>query len=87
MTEPALHLDGNAIGGLLGQLFATEMTAARRDCPSCGQRHATGAHRLYVSAGVVLRCPGCGDVALRCAELPDRVVLELRGTWTVDGAA
>ena len=87
MPEPALHLDGNAIGGLLGQLFATDMTAARRRCPSCGERHATGAHRAYVSAGVVLRCPACGDLALRVAELPDRVVIELRGTWTVHGAA
>jgi predicted RNA-binding Zn-ribbon protein involved in translation (DUF1610 family) len=87
MSEPALHLDGNAIGGLLGEVFATEMTAAQRVCQSCGQRHATGAHRAYISAGVVLRCPGCGDVALRIAELPDRVVVELRGTWTVHGAA
>jgi hypothetical protein len=55
--------------------------------PSCGERHATGEHRAYLSAGVVLRCPTCGDLALRAAELADRVVVELRGTWTVHGAA
>ena len=81
MTETALWLDGNAMAGLLEETFGAEMTAMRRRCQSCGQRHAIGAHRLYRGAGEVLRCPNCGDLALRIAVLPDRNVVEIRGVW------
>jgi predicted RNA-binding Zn-ribbon protein involved in translation (DUF1610 family) len=81
MSEKALWLDGNGLAGLLVEVFGAEMTAVRRRCQSCGERHAIGSHRLYRGAGDVLRCPNCGDLALRIATLPDRHVVELRGTW------
>jgi hypothetical protein len=81
VSETALWLDGNAIAGLLEEAFGAEMTAMMRGCQSCGQRHAVGTHRLYRGAGEVLRCPNCGDLALRIAVLPDRHVIEVRGTW------
>jgi predicted RNA-binding Zn-ribbon protein involved in translation (DUF1610 family) len=81
MSEKALWLDGNGLAGLLVEVFGVEMTAVRRRCQSCGQRHAIGSHRLYRGAGDVLRCPNCGDLALRIAALPDRHVVEVRGTW------
>jgi predicted RNA-binding Zn-ribbon protein involved in translation (DUF1610 family) len=81
MTEEALWLDGNGLAGLLVEVFGAEMTSVRRRCQSCGERHAIGSHRLYRGAGDVLRCPNCGDVALRIATLPDRYVVEVRGTW------
>jgi len=81
VTEPALWLDGNALAGLLEETFGAEMTAMLRRCQSCGERHPVGAHRLYRGAGDVLRCPNCGDLALRIAVLPDRHVVEVRGTW------
>ena len=81
MTEPALWLDGNAMAGLLEEAFGAEMTTVMRRCQSCGQRNPVGEHRLYRGAGQVLRCPNCGDVALRIAVLPDRHMVELRGTW------
>jgi hypothetical protein len=83
MSEQALWLDGNAFAGLLSEAFGAEMTTAPRGCQSCGAVNAVGAHRAYRGAGVVLRCPVCGDVALCVATLPDRHVLVLRGTWTV----
>jgi uncharacterized Zn finger protein len=78
----ALWLDGNALAGLLEELFGTDMTTAERACSSCGSQSAVGAHRLYRGAGRVLRCPACGDLALRVAELPDRRVVQLTGSWT-----
>jgi len=39
-------LDGNAIAGVLEELFNAEMTTARRVCQSCGRRNAIGAHAL-----------------------------------------
>ena len=79
-----LHLDANATAGLLGEIFVGEVTAAERVCQSCRARCAGGAHRAYAGAGVVLRCPACGDVAARIATLPGRHVVELRGVWTIE---
>ena len=79
-----LWLDGNALAGLLGEVFATEMTAVERACGSCGTRAPVGAHRLYRGAGAVLRCPACGDLALRVAILGDPHVVHLRGSWTLE---
>ena len=53
-----------------------------RTCQSCGDRNAAGAHRSYRGAGIVLRCPHCGDIALRLAVLADQYVFELRGAWS-----
>lgn len=83
-TETATWLDGNAIAGLLAELFGAEMTSVDRGCGACGTHSAVGAHRLYRGAGQVLRCPACGDVALRIATLPDRHVVHLRGSWLLD---
>jgi Family of unknown function (DUF6510) len=84
MTD--LWLDGNALGGLLQAALGTEMTAAPRGCQGCGQVHPVGAHRLYQGAGLVLRCPSCGAVALRVVSLPDRHVLHLAGAWRLEVA-
>ena len=77
-------LDGNGVAGLLGEVFGAEVTALVRACGSCGTEAAVGAHRAYRGAGVVLRCPGCGDVAIRIAQLPDRNVVLVRGSWSVE---
>ena len=82
MESTDLHTDGNAIAGMLQQIFAVEFTAMERTCQSCGDRSAAGAHRTYAGAGLVLRCPQCGDVALRITSRADHAVFELRGAWT-----
>ena len=84
MSEAALWLDGNAYAGLLEEVFAREMTRALRRCQSCGASNALGAHRAYRGAGVVLRCPACGDLAMRIALLGDRHDVMLLGDWTLD---
>ena len=70
MSEQAMWLDGNALAGLLEELFATELTHAPHGCGSCGAVRAIGAHRLYRGAGLVLRCPVCSDIALVVATTP-----------------
>jgi ribosomal protein S27AE len=77
-------LDGNALAGLLYEVFAADMTRALRRCQSCGTRSALGAHRAYRGAGTVLRCPVCGDVGLRVASLPDRYIVRFAGEWTIE---
>jgi len=76
-------LDGNAIAGLLRELFDHEMTDVMRGCATCGEQHPVGAHMLYRSVGVVLRCPTCDDMAMVVARLPDRTLVRLTGTWTL----
>jgi hypothetical protein len=83
MESGNLHTDGNAIAGLLQEVFVEEVTAAERVCQSCRQDHPIGAHRLYTGAGFVLRCPSCGDLAACIAVLPDRNVITLHGTWSL----
>jgi predicted RNA-binding Zn-ribbon protein involved in translation (DUF1610 family) len=75
------HLDGNAIAGLLGEMAGAEMTTAMRTCQSCGDRRAIGEHRAYRSAGVVLRCPSCEDVAVVIGLQEERLVVHWRGTY------
>jgi uncharacterized protein DUF6510 len=77
------HTDGNAIAGILQEIFVAEFTTLERTCQSCGDRNPAGAHRSYRGAGIVLRCPHCGDIALRLAVLPDQYVFELRGAWSL----
>ena len=63
MTD-ATHVDGNALGGLLIEVFGREMTDAHGCCASCGTANPLGAMRVYRGAGDVMRCPTCGNVTI-----------------------
>ncbi len=78
------HIDGNGVAGLLGEIAGAEMTAVLRTCQSCGDRRAIGEHRAYRSAGIVLRCPSCQDVALVIGVQGERLVVEWRGKYEVE---
>ena len=84
MTD--VHIDGNGVAGLLGEILAVEVTTVERRCHSCGAENPLAAHRAYQGAGVVLRCPACADVAVRIGVRDDGLVLEWRGTFTVPRA-
>jgi Family of unknown function (DUF6510) len=56
-----LMLDGNAVAGLLQEVFAADMTGAIGSCPTCGATEPVGAAHLYRGAGIVLRCPHCDN--------------------------
>ena len=65
------RLDGNAIGGLLGELFGAEMTIAVSTCDGCGQVDVVAELAVYTRApGVVVRCPGCDGVLMRIVRTP-----------------
>ncbi|HEY3018865.1 MAG TPA: DUF6510 family protein [Solirubrobacteraceae bacterium] len=78
-----LHTDGNGVAGLLEEILAVEVTTIARTCQSCGDRQPLGAHRAYQGAGVVLRCPSCGDVAVRVGVHADGLTVEWRGTYRI----
>jgi hypothetical protein len=80
-----MHVDGNAAAGLLGEVFATEMTAAGCVCGHCGGCFALAQSMAYTRApGLVLRCPACGGVLLRIVRLRDRLSLDMSGLARVD---
>jgi Family of unknown function (DUF6510) len=70
-------LDGNAIGGVLYDVFGVEMTAATCTCATCGATGFVAELRVYLRApGTVARCQSCGRVLM--------VFVTIRGTTCVD---
>jgi Family of unknown function (DUF6510) len=80
--DPALDLvlDGNAIAGLLEELFGAEMTASPGRCAHCDTVSIVGQMRVYAQGpGIVVRCPACTDVVLRVVETPSGTMVDMRG--------
>jgi hypothetical protein len=76
----SLMLDGNALAGLLHELFDVEMTIAPVECTVCGRRGELGSLWAFAeSPGYVMRCPGCQNVVLRMSITPTEVFLDARG--------
>ena len=74
------HLDGNAAGGVLGQIFALEMTTAEVICANCDMVGPIGAALDYATAmGTIIRCPGCGEALIRVAHGPQRYWVDFGG--------
>ena len=70
-------LDGNAIGGLLLEVFGVEMTTAECVCASCGADGVLAACEVYLDApGTVVRCRACGAALM--------VLVTVRGITCVD---
>ena len=86
MTE-AIHVDGNALGGLLAEVFGREMTDTRGCCASCGTVNPLGAMRLYRSAGDVMRCPTCGTVTIVAVVIRERTRVHLGGVRWIEPVA
>ncbi len=74
------HLDGNMLGGELGELFTVDITMAVGQCVSCGASSTIAQTMVYADApGLVARCPACDAVMLRLVRGPGRAWLDMRG--------
>jgi hypothetical protein len=80
----ALMLDGNAVAGLLQEVFAVEMTTALETCAGCGRTELVGAVHVYRGAGVVLRCPHCGNALGTIVQGGTRTWIALTGTRALE---
>jgi Family of unknown function (DUF6510) len=81
METADLKLDGNAMGGLLLELFGSEMTVAVSTCGSCGERAEIARLDVYVRCpGTVARCRRCDAVLMRVVEGRGRTWIDLSGT-------
>jgi Family of unknown function (DUF6510) len=75
----ALMLDGNAVAGLLQEVFAVEMTTALGTCGDCGATDAVGAMHVYRGAGVVMRCPHCDNALVTIVKADTHVWIAFSG--------
>lgn len=88
MEMSEAKLDGNAIGGLLREIFTMEMTVAEATCASCGAVNIVGRVDVYMKApGVVVRCPGCEQVLMRIVRGGGRYWVDMRGTRCLEFTA
>jgi hypothetical protein len=77
-------VDGNAIGGLLHEVFGTEMTAAPTVCGTCGAASQVAELAVYLHApGTVVRCRSCDGVLMVFVKINDRTCVDLLGLATL----
>ena len=70
-------LDGNAIGGLLSDVFGSEMTIAQAVCGGCGSGGPLAECEVYLGGpGIVVRCRTCHTIVM--------VFVDVRGMTCVD---
>jgi hypothetical protein len=73
-------LDGNAIGGLLADVFGSDMTAAESVCGSCGASGPVAELAVYLRApGTVVRCRNCDSVLMVFVRARGMICTDLSG--------
>jgi hypothetical protein len=72
-----MAVDGNAIGGLLLEIFGAEMTSAQTTCATCGAVRPVADTMVYLGGpGTVVRCRTCASALM--------VISHVRGVNCVD---
>jgi hypothetical protein len=78
-------LDGNAIGGLLQEVFGTDMTSAGSVCGTCGAASQVAELAVYLDApGTVVRCRSCDSVLMVFVKIRERTCVDLLGLAALD---
>jgi len=73
-------VDGNAISGLLIDVFGAEMTTAEGTCASCGSSGPVAELVVYQQApGTVVRCRNCDSVLIVLLRHEDKIGIDLSG--------
>jgi hypothetical protein len=79
------HLDGNAIAGVLMEIFAVDMTAAHGQCASCHDVAPLADTRVFMRApGIVIRCRSCEAVLATIVDDGHRRRINLQGMAWLD---
>jgi hypothetical protein len=78
-------LDGNAIAGLLLDVFGGELTVARGVCAGCGASAQVAELAVYLRApGTVVRCRSCESVLMVLVTIRSVTCVDLRGCAALD---
>jgi hypothetical protein len=79
VTDDAV-LDGNAIGGMLIEVFGTEMTTAIATCGNCGAVSQVAELAVYMPGlGAVVRCRSCDIVLMTFVRIRGVTCVDLEG--------
>jgi Family of unknown function (DUF6510) len=80
-------LDGNAIGGLLLEVFGAELTTATGTCAGCGATAQVAELVVYLQApGTVVRCRSCDNALMVIVDVRGRRCVDLRGLSALESA-
>lgn len=75
-----MRLDGNAIGGLLLEIFGSEMTSAETTCAACGAVGPLAETAVYLRGpGTVVRCRRCTSVLMVISHVGGLNCVDLNG--------
>jgi len=78
-------LDGNAIAGILFEVFGGEMTTATGVCSNCGASGAVAEMVVYLRApGMVARCRRCSAILMVLVTIRGTTCVDLRGLARLD---
>jgi ribosomal protein S27E len=73
-------LDGNAVGGLLFQVFGKEMTNVAQTCASCGNTAVIAETVVYLRApGTLIRCPSCTALLMAITQIRGVICIDTSG--------
>jgi uncharacterized protein DUF6510 len=85
MKTEEMKLDGNAVGGMMLEIFGVEMTAAVAVCRGCGATGPFADVDVYMrAAGTVIRCRTCESVLVKIVRGDGRTWLDLGGLRTIE---
>jgi Family of unknown function (DUF6510) len=80
-------VDGNAIGGMLMEVFGTDMTTATSTCGSCGAVRQVAELVVYLPGlGTVVRCRSCEAALMVFVEVRGITCVDLEGLASLSGA-
>jgi hypothetical protein len=73
-------LDGNAIGGMMMEVFGSDMTTAVGTCASCGAVAQVAEFAVYMPGlGIVVRCRSCNAVLMVFVRIHEITCVDLEG--------
>jgi Family of unknown function (DUF6510) len=80
-----MELDGNAIGGLLRDVFGTEMTDVQATCAVCGAAGPVAETVVYLRGpGTVVRCRNCTSLLMVISHIHGLNCVDLSGLAALD---
>ena len=83
--EGVATLDGNAIAGLLADVFGEEMTTAIGTCAACGASGEVATFAVFTRApGTVARCHACASVLMVLVTIREITCVDLHGLASLE---
>jgi hypothetical protein len=78
-------VDGNAIGGLLLEIFGTDLTDAEATCATCGAVGPVAETVVYLDGpGTVVRCRNCSALLMVISQIRGISCVDLLGVAALD---